>query len=170
MSGEQAGKAIARAARPKGRLSAGLINATTTAIFGATGTNGARISFQAGRLVVDPGTAAQVALPFCRLSVSQARGTVTMRTGYILHGQTMVTVNSAEVSVAGGTREAPTFVACRYTIGGVAVYLPASVTPWPLPTATTYEFPVLEVFREQGKIRTGLQLHQGILHLAGIYT
>lgn len=170
MSGQNAGRATIEV-RKGGRIGAAQLNATTKAVLGATGVNGTRVSFQAGKMVIDAGTGGNTRpVAFGVTSVNQTTGKIAIRGGYIIHGQTKVVVGGTEVSVAGGTETSPTFVALRYTYGGNGEILTSTVGDFPLPTATTWEMPILTAYRREGKIRIKEILWTGIVLLPGVYS
>lgn len=106
---------------------------------------------------------------FGLVSVNPA-GTVKLRGGYIIHGETRVDVSGGDVIVSGGTYAAPTYVTVRYTYGGSASLLPNSVGTFPLPVANSYwQQPILSVYQERGVVKVKEILWEGIIILPNVY-
>lgn len=131
---------------------------------------GDEVRFYAGarRGVVSPRAAL-----FEAESIDDSDGTIRMGPGVILHGTRWITIEPADVAVAGGTEENPSYIVVRYQYGSAfGAYLPASVSDRPsaTPTQTAFQCPVLSVYRDRGAIRIGRQMCSSVIVISSVWS
>ena len=117
------------------------------------------------------GGASSAKHPFGVLSLNAQTGVVKVSGGFIIHGTKRVSVAASEVTIAGGTLDAPTEGGIQYDYAaGTSAWLPMTVAVGELtPTHEVWMQPMFSAYRKNGKAVIKEILWDSIVILPGVF-